>query len=83
MTLENNKHDTILSFMNGAGICRKLKNIMNFLIKLKSLLKSGGQILLHSSDITCIFDNDEDGGKWVLFDNAYYGRSYFQHCVQR
>lgn len=58
MTLENNKHDTILSFMNGAGMCGKLKNIENFLIKLKSPLNSGGQILPDSSDITYIIDND-------------------------
>lgn len=77
MTLENNKHDTILSFMNGAGMCGKLKNIENFLLKLKSLLNPGGQILLDSSDIIYMFDDDEDGGKWIPTDNAYYGEVVF------
>jgi hypothetical protein len=32
--------------------------------KTKSLLKNG-QILIDSSDIIYMFDNDEDGGKWI------------------
>jgi hypothetical protein len=39
----------------------RLKNIPNFLLKLKSLLNPGGQILLDSSDIIYMFDDDEDG----------------------
>jgi SAM-dependent methyltransferase len=77
MTLENEKYDTILLLMNGAGMCGKLKNIPNFLIKLKSLLNPGGQILLDSSDIIYMFDDDEDGGKWIPSDNAYYGEVVF------
>lgn len=77
MTLENEKYDTILLLMNGAGMCGKLKNIPKFLVKLKSLLNPGGQILLDSSDIIYMFDDDEDGGKWIPSDNAYYGEVVF------
>lgn len=77
MTLENEKYDTILLLMNGAGMCGKLKNIPNFLLKLKSLLNSGGQILLDSSDIIYMFDDDEDGGKWIPSQNEYYGEIVF------
>jgi SAM-dependent methyltransferase len=77
MTLENEKYDTILLLMNGAGMCGKLKNIPEFLLKLKSLLNPGGQILLDSSDIIYMFDDDEDGGKWIPSDNAYYGEVVF------
>jgi SAM-dependent methyltransferase len=77
MTLENEKYDTILLLMNGAGMCGKLKNIPNFLLKLKSLLNPGGQILLDSSDIIYMFDDDEDGGKWIPSENAYYGEVVF------
>ena len=77
MTLENEKFDTILLLMNGAGMCGKLKNITNFLLKLKSLLNPGGQILLDSSDIIYMFDDDEDGGKWIPSDNDYYGEIVF------
>jgi len=77
MTLENEKYDTVLLLMNGAGMCGKLKNIPNFLLKLKSLLNPGGQILLDSSDIIYMFDDDEDGGKWISSENAYYGEVVF------
>jgi SAM-dependent methyltransferase len=77
MTLENETYDTILLLMNGAGMCGKLKNIPNFLIKLRSLLNPGGQILLDSSDIIYMFDDDEDGGKWIPSDNEYYGEVVF------
>jgi SAM-dependent methyltransferase len=77
MTLENEKFDTILLMMNGAGMCGKLKNIPNFLIKLKSLLNENGQILLDSSDIIYMFDEDEDGGKWIPSKNQYYGEVVF------
>lgn len=77
MTLENEKYDTILLLMNGAGMCGKLKNIPNFLLKLKSLLNPGGQILLDSSDIIYMFDDDEDGGKWIPSKGEYYGEIVF------
>ncbi|WP_029596892.1 class I SAM-dependent methyltransferase [Flavobacterium sp. ACAM 123] len=77
MTLKNETYDTILLLMNGAGMCGKLKNIPNFLVKLKSLLNPGGQILLDSSDIIYMFDDDEDGGKWIPSDNEYYGEVVF------
>jgi 2-polyprenyl-3-methyl-5-hydroxy-6-metoxy-1,4-benzoquinol methylase len=77
MTLENEKFDTILLLMNGAGMCGRLKNIPNFLQKLKSLLNPGGQILLDSSDIIYMFDDDEDGGKWIPSTNEYYGEIVF------
>jgi SAM-dependent methyltransferase len=76
MTLENEKFDTILLLMNGAGMCGRLKNIPNFLLKLKSLLNPGGQILLDSSDIIYMFDDDEDGGKWIPGE-GYYGEIVF------
>lgn len=77
MTTQNNKYDTILLLMNGAGMCGKLKNISKFLQKLKSLLNDGGQILLDSSDIIYMFDEDDDGGKWIPTDVDYYGEVIF------
>ena len=77
MQLENEKFDTILLLMNGAGMCGKLKNIPKFLLKLKSLLNPEGQILLDSSDIIYMFDEDEDGGKWIPSQKEYYGEIVF------
>lgn len=71
-----NKFDTILLLMNGTGIFGTLKETTKFLQKLKSLLTQNGQILIDSSDIIYMFDNDEDGGKWIP-GNGYYGELTF------
>ncbi len=76
MSVENEKFDTILLLMNGTGIFGKLENVPKFLQKLKSLLAPNGQILIDSSDIIYMFDEDEDGGKWIPSDN-YYGEVVF------
>jgi SAM-dependent methyltransferase len=77
MQLENEKFDTLLLLMNGAGMCGRLSRISDFLQKLKYLLNPGGQILLDSSDIIYMFDEDEDGGKWIPTDMEYYGEVIF------
>ncbi len=70
------KFDTILLLMNGTGIFGKLEHVSKYLEKLKSLLAENGQILIDSSDIFYMFDEDEDGGKWIT-GNAYYGELEF------
>ncbi len=70
------KFDTILLLMNGTGIFGKLENVSKYLQKLKSLLAENGQILIDSSDIIYMFDEEEDGGKWIPGD-AYYGELEF------
>jgi len=77
MNINNQKFDTILLLMNGAGMCGRLKNISKFLQKLKNLLTEEGQILLDSSDIIYMFDEDEDGSKWIPGDLDYYGEVEF------
>ncbi|MGB6153791.1 MAG: class I SAM-dependent methyltransferase [Pricia sp.] len=71
------KFDTLLMLMNGIGIVGYLKNLGNFLTHLKSLLKPGGQILLDSSDIIYMFEEDDDGGRWVPDSGSYYGEVGF------
>lgn len=77
MTLNHQKFDTILLLMNGAGMCGRIINIPKFLQQLKSLLTDNGQILLDSSDIIYMFDEDEDGSKWIPGETAYYGEVEF------
>lgn len=77
LDFEGEKFDTILLLMNGTGIFGKLKNCNKYLSKLKSLLNPDGQILLDSSDIIYMFDEDEDGGKWIPSENDYYGELTF------
>lgn len=77
LDFEGEKFDTILLLMNGTGIFGKLENCNTYLSKLKSLLNPGGQILIDSSDIIYMFDEDEDGGKWIPSDKEYYGELVF------
>lgn len=70
------KFDTILLLMNGTGIFGTLDQTSKYLQKLKSLLAPNGQILVDSSDIIYMFDEDEDGSKWISAD-GYYGELTF------
>ncbi len=74
---ENTQYDTILLLMNGTGIFGTLNEVPTFLGKLKKLLEPNGQILIDSSDIIYMFDEDEDGGKWIPGTN-YYGELTFK-----
>ena len=76
LDLENDKYDTILLLMNGTGIFGTLQQTSNYLSKLKSLLAPNGQILIDSSDIIYMFDEDEDGSKWIPGE-GYYGELTF------
>jgi SAM-dependent methyltransferase len=76
LNIENEKYDTILLLMNGTGIFETLQKTPIYLQKLKSLLQPNGQILIDSSDIIYMFDEDEDGGKWIPSDK-YYGELTF------
>lgn len=77
LDFEGEKFDTIILLMNGVGIFGKLEKCNTYLSKLKSLLNPNGQILLDSSDIIYMFDEDEDGGKWIPSSNTYYGELVF------
>lgn len=78
LDIKDEKFDTILLLMNGTGIFGRLINTTKYLTHLKSLLNPGGQILIDSSDLIYMFDEDEDGGKWIPMDNKdYYGELVF------
>lgn len=70
------KFDTILLLMNGTGIFETLEKTPLYLKKLKSLLTDTGQILLDSSDLIYMYDQDDDGGAWIP-SNDYYGELTF------
>ena len=76
LDLENETFDTILLLMNGTGIFGTLSETSNYLEKLKSLLNPNGQILIDSSDIIYMFDEDDDGSYLVPTD-GYYGELTF------
>lgn len=77
-SISDQKFDTLLLLMNGTGICGTYAKLPSFLQKLKTLLNDNGQILIDSSDLIYMFDEDEDGGRWIPTDTEYYGELTYQ-----
>lgn len=74
---ETESFDTILLLMNGTGIFQELSEVSHYLKHLKSLLNPDGQILIDSSDISYMYE-DEDGGMWLDLNQGYPGElDYF------
>lgn len=71
------KFDTLLLLMNGIGLAGQLDQLDQFFLHLKSLLHPEGQILLDSSDIIYMYEQDTDGGFWVRDMDIYYGQVTF------
>ncbi|MCL6265024.1 class I SAM-dependent methyltransferase [Flagellimonas myxillae] len=69
--------DTLLLLMNGIGLAGKLQSLGSFLKHLSALLRPNGQILLDSSDIIYMFEQDDDGGYWIPDNGVYYGEVTF------
>lgn len=76
LTIENETFDTILLLMNGTGIFRTLEELPTYLQKLKSLLNPKGQILIDSSDLIYMYDENEDGS-YSIPAEGYYGELTF------
>ena len=79
LKFSNDKFDTILLLMNGTGIFQSLKNLDQYLQKLKNLISENGQILLDSTDILYMYDQDEDGGVLVPATGYYGELDYYIH----
>lgn len=72
------KFDTILLLMNGAGIGETIAGLEKLLIHLKSLLNQKGQIIIDSTDIKYLFE-EEDGSYWIdLVNSSYYGEMEYE-----
>jgi SAM-dependent methyltransferase len=70
--------DTLLVLMNGTGIGGTLDGLKKMLLHLKTLLKSGGQLLIDSSDIKYLFE-ENDGSFWIdLNSTKYYGEMEYE-----
>src|SRR5450759_288969 len=74
----NKTFDTILVLMNGTGISGTLAGLDVLLHHLKTLLNPGGQILIDSSDLIYLFEQ-EDGSVFLDINaGKYYGELVFQ-----
>ncbi len=75
---QGDQFDTLLFLMNGTGIIGRLKQIDEFFTKIRQVLHPDGQVLIDSSDLSFLFDKDEDGGIWMDLSKGYYGEVTFE-----
>jgi hypothetical protein len=75
--LQNQKYDTLLLLMNGIGLAGKIDNLDWFFTKIRELLNPGGQVLLDSSDIIYLYEN-EDGSVDLDLNSDYYGEMVYR-----
>lgn len=71
------KFDTILMLMNGTGIIGTLENMPVFFERMKELLAPGGCILIDSSDLRYLYE-EEDGSLMIDLADDYYGLLDYQ-----
>lgn len=71
------KYDTILMLMNGIGIVGTVNALPRFLQHIDSILAPEGQLLVDSSDICYIFE-EEDGIIYLPEGEKYYGEMEYQ-----
>lgn len=74
--------DTILMLMNGSGIIGKVENMDRFFARVKELLRPGGQILMDSSDLRYLYE-DEDGSFLIDLNADYYGEVDYKMVYKR
>lgn len=69
-------YDTVLMLMNGSGIVGRLERLSLFFRKMKQLLAPDGFVLMDSSDLRYIYE-DEDGAMDIDLNAGYYGELDF------
>lgn len=74
----NQSFDTILLLMNGTGIAGTLSGLEVLLHHLKTLLNPGGQILIDSSDLIYLYEQEDGSAVIDLNAENYYGELVFQ-----
>lgn len=67
------RYDTILLLMNGTGIIGCLENMPSFFDRMRQLLNPGGCVLLDSSDLRYLYE-EEDGSFMIDLAAGYYGQ---------
>ena len=64
------RFDTILMLMNGTGIIGKIENMPGFFARIDELLADNGQLLIDSSDLIYLYEN-EDGSVDIDLNGSY------------
>lgn len=73
----DNTFDTLLMLMNGIGFAGDLNCLSRFLLHSKKLLRKGGQIILDSTDILYLYE-EEDGSLLLNLNEEYYGEMVYR-----
>ena len=71
------KYDTVLMLMNGTGIAGNIDNMPTFFARLKELLNPEGCVLIDSSDLRYLYE-DEEGNFEIDLADDYYGQVDYQ-----
>lgn len=66
------RFDTVLMLMNGTGIIGTLENLPVFFNRIRQLLKPGGVLLIDSTDLRYLYE-EEDGSLMIDLAEDYYG----------
>lgn len=72
------KFDTILLLMNGTGIAGTLQGLDVLLHHLATLLNADGQILIDSSDLIYLYEQEDGSAVLDISAQNYYGELIFQ-----
>lgn len=71
------RFDTVLMLMNGTGIIGTLDNMPAFFTRIRQLLSPGGSLIIDSSDLRYLFE-EEDGSLMIDLADDYYGLLDYQ-----
>ncbi|MDX9941162.1 MAG: class I SAM-dependent methyltransferase [Bacteroidales bacterium] len=69
--------DTVLFLMNGAGMATNLEGLQQLFRHTKKWMNPGGQILVESTDLIYLFE-EEDGSYSIPLGERYYGEVVYQ-----
>lgn len=69
--------DTIIMLMNGTGIIGSLDNMPSFFARLRELLTPDGSVLIDSSDLRYLYE-EEDGSLMIDLADEYYGQLEYE-----
>jgi SAM-dependent methyltransferase len=70
---ESERFDTLLLLMNGVGLTGNISGLKQFLLHAKNLLFPHGQLILDSSDVAYLYDNN------IPEMDHYYGEIMYQY----
>jgi SAM-dependent methyltransferase len=75
--LHASSFDTLLMLMNGIGVAGTLSGLHTLLAQAKNWLRPNGSILLDSSDLIFLHE-DDDGAVTICLTDNYYGELTYQ-----